>query len=198
VGVSTPDPNTITAPVLASPPGEPPWYVFPAAWSSDLVDEWLALQAELAREQDQLEQLRAEAAAAAHSADAVLAAARAEIAKVRTERERAERDQAEKTIFDELVAKYGRVGRVDTCEGAIFLRPMLDTEVDRTEQRIGGVPSMVDKVKIARDALAQTVVHPSRDRFAERVSRYPGLWGPLYEERDRLIDGRAEVAKGKG
>jgi hypothetical protein len=187
------------APVLVTPDQGAPFWQFPAAWSAEAQADWLEAQAELEREL--AIETEARAAEEAREADphTLIEAMRETTRQKREARELAERTRADDAVAHTLEEKHGkgRVGRVETVEGAILMRPATETEMDAAALRASkdGL-SALDQEKIFRSAILATVEHPARSKVDATMARYPGLWPKVIAERDRLISGvRSDLEK---
>lgn len=189
----------LTTPTFIKPDQGAPFWQFPPAWSAEAQADWLEAQGELECE-------LAIEAADVHAAEVLAAdprtlieAMRETTRQKREARELAERTRADDAVFFSLEEKHGkgRVGRVETVDGAILMRPATETEMDAAALRASkdGL-SALDQEKIFRSAILATVEHPARSKVDATMSRYPGLWPKVIKERDQLISGvRAEVEK---
>lgn len=136
--------------------------------------------------------VRATAASLPSSPDQILRDAEAALA-------REQREEADETAWADARAKYGkgRVGRLDTSEGAIILRVMSLAEQDRSGARITAMPEGIERAVVVRECTLDTVVYPARARVSEITSMYPGLWVRIFELREQLSVGEAERIEGK-
>lgn len=164
------------------------------AWTAAQKAEYDGMLQELAVEQERLDAMEAEKAAVAAAPGTLLATKRNELQAKRALREKQERDAADDAAFEDAEKKHGkdRVARIRTVEGALILRAMTDVETDAASIRASTMKTDLDKVKVHRNALKATVLHPSQERFAMMVATYPALWSTLYEARDALISGIEE------
>jgi hypothetical protein len=129
----------------------------------------------------------------------VLAEKRAELEAQRKAAKLAAAELEADSIFRKALVDFGgkeRVARIFTEEGSIILRAMTLPETDDYVQRAEALPSTAEKVLVSREALADTVLYPSRELFNTAVERWPGLWTFLFMARDAMIAGiREDTAK---
>lgn len=184
------DPKTLSEPVKDDDSGA---WVFPEAWDAPARSSFQTMVTELEAEEQRLADARATAKESAASPSAIVSKKREELAQKRAQREQVEKDLAEDAVFAELMVKHGgRIKRVRTVEGSVGLRAMLQVEADASSVRADAMQSELDKLKVYRDATANTVVYPSVEEFKRLMGKYPGLWTDIFKARDELVSGRRE------
>jgi hypothetical protein len=193
--------HALSMPTLVTPDEGAPFYQFPPTWTSEAQAEFLEAQAEL--DAELAFEAEAKAAQEAHDADpsTAIEAMRATVRAKREARELAERTRADDAVFASLEEKHGkgRVGRVETVDGAILMRPETEMEMDAAMIRAGAEGmSVLDQEKTLRAAILATIEHPARGKVERTLSTYPLLWGAVVKERDRLISGVREAVQKKG
>lgn len=149
----------------------------------------------------QIEEQRAQLAAAA-ATRAVAAALPPSPEQLLREAEEAlareQRQEADAAAWADALTKYGRgrCGRIATVDGAIVMRVATGAESDAASARVSGAPD-AQRVAVARECTLDLVVHPSRDKARAICDRWPGVWLKCYELRDALASGEENALVGK-
>lgn len=86
---------------------------------------------------------------------------------------------------------------VPTSLGVIVLRVQTLDEQDEDGRGMLALEDPVQRATVARDAVLDTVVYPSRDKAREITDSFPGLWVRIFEAKDALSMGEAEKLRGK-
>lgn len=166
-----------------------------SGWTETQLQEFLAVERELAHEEERLLEIQEEKAAEAASFGSVLATKREALATKREARMKLEREAADDVAFADAVAKFGgpaRVGRLRTVEGSFIFRPMTEAEIEVTSIKARKVEDDEQRKKVHKAAVLGTIVHPARDKVESVLRDHPGLWADIYRVRDALISGIEE------
>jgi hypothetical protein len=172
-----------------------------STWTEEQRAEFAALDATIAEETGKAEFTEARREAERLSPANVLAERRAEAAAKRRAAVLAAAELDADAAFRKALADFGgkeRVCRIFTEEGSIILRAMTLPESDDYGTRAEALSSVTEKIGVAREALADTVLYPSREKFNATVAKWPGLWAFLFMGRDALIAGIREDSAKKG
>ena len=171
-----------------------------STWTHEQRAEFAALDEAMAVETGKVDLAEAKREAERLSPANVLAERRAEIEAKRKAAKVAAAELEADSIFRKAVLDHGkeRVARIHTEEGSIILRAMTLAETDDFSTRAESLPDVQQKLTCAREALAETVVYPTRDAFNTTVAKWPGLWAFLFMARDAMIAGIREDSAGKG
>jgi hypothetical protein len=172
-----------------------------STWTDEQRAEFAALDASIAEETAKAELGEAKREAERLSPVNVLAERKAALEAKAKVAALATAELVADVAFRKAIVEHGgkeRVARIFTEEGSIILRAMTLAESDDYGARVEELPSIVEKIATAREALAATVVYPSRDAFNAAVTKWPGLWAFLYVARDAMIAGIKEDTAGKG
>ncbi|AUX33160.1 MULTISPECIES: hypothetical protein [Sorangium] len=169
-------------------------------WTPEQIKAYEEAAAALAAEESAIAEASARQEREAASPEALAEKLREQAAAAREARARAARDAADDAAYRKACKEHGerRVARTRTVEGSVIQRAMTRQEHEEFSDRIAGLESEADILKVARAATLDTVVHPPRPRMLEILERYPRLWVHLYAARDELITGVEEAARGKG
>ncbi|WP_437948650.1 hypothetical protein WME98_49990 [Sorangium sp. So ce296] len=170
-------------------------------WTPEQIKAYQEAEAALAAEESAIAEARARQAREAASPEALAEKLREQAAAAREARARAERDAEDDAAYRKACKEHGgeqRVARTRTVDGSVIQRAMTRQEHEEFSDRISGLESEADVLKVARAATLDTVVHPPRPRMLQILERYPRLWVHLYAARDELITGVQEAARGKG
>jgi hypothetical protein len=170
-------------------------------WSPEQIKAYEDATAALVAEEATAERERAARAAAASSPEALVERLREQAEQTRQERERAAREAADDEAYRRAVAKHGKdhVARVRTVKGSVILRGMSGRQWEDHCDRIAGLDGRdEDIVKVSKEAVFETLEHPSRDTLQGWVEEFGGLWTTLYMARDALVMGLDREAGPKG
>ncbi|MGK3961322.1 hypothetical protein WMF01_12145 [Sorangium sp. So ce1667] len=170
-----------------------------STWTPEQRAEFERLQADLTDEAEKRAALEAQDEIRRNSAEAQIEAAKERLEAERRANALREWEAAADTIEKKARREHGQelVGRIRTEVGSIVFRGMTGDEFQEATERSQDLPA-ADRERVARDAIAELVLHPTRPKFDEMAGKFPGLWGTIIEANTKIATCNAEVVAKKG